>query len=499
MEPVLSATYTVAQLGIAQLSDGVSVIAQDGAVSLVLCGSASSTTLSLSLGVVEDPGAGIFVPEQEPGPEEAAMAQASGSMALQVDDGEGRLFIYGTDGALTMSVIGADGSIGAASVVSTSVGTLAAVTGMTVIPDASGDLAALTQYGQAGFQLFGIGSAGDLTQTDLIADTAKSYAADVADMASVLLGGASYLLTLSAGENGITSYQITSSGEAILTDSLGNHDGLWISGAAVLQTAVVGGQTFAIIASVTSDSLSVVRVNDMGCLFLTDHVTDDLDTRFRGASALDVFEIAGRSFVVAGGSDAGLTIFEILPGGALSHVSSTAFESGQGMGNIASIDVAVSGGLAQVYVIEESGARLQVFELDLGNLGLLITASGASETGGALDDRIIGTSGGQALSGGGGDDVLHDGSGADWLSGGAGADVFVLMADGAADTIADFEDGVDRIDLSDWGMIYSASALLITATATGATLTYGSHQLVITSASGGTLAPGSLGDDDFIF
>ncbi|MGQ0609815.1 MAG: hypothetical protein ACT4N9_01745 [Paracoccaceae bacterium] len=189
MEPVLSATYTVAQLGIAQLSDGVSVIAQDGAVSLVLCGSASSTTLSLSLGVVEDPVAGIFVPEQEPGPTEAAMAQASGSMALQVDDGEGRLFIYGTGGALTLSVIGADGSIGAASVVSTSVGPLAAVTGMTVIPDASGDLAALTQSGQAGFQLFGIGSAGDLTQTDLIADTAKSYVADVADTASVVLGG----------------------------------------------------------------------------------------------------------------------------------------------------------------------------------------------------------------------------------------------------------------------------------------------------------------------
>ncbi|MGQ0609816.1 MAG: M10 family metallopeptidase C-terminal domain-containing protein [Paracoccaceae bacterium] len=306
-------------------------------------------------------------------------------------------------------------------------------------------------------------------------------------------------MTLSAGENGITSYRITPSGGAILTDSLGNHDGLWISGATALQTAVVGGQTFAIIASVTSDSLSVVRVNDMGCLFLTDHVTDDLDSRFRGASALDVFEVAGRSFVVAGGSDAGLTLFEILPGGALSHVSSTAFETGQGMGNIASIDVAVSGGIAQVYVIEESGARLQVFELDLGDLGLLITASGAEATGGALDDRIIGTSGGQVLSGGGGDDVLHDGSGADWLIGGAGADVYVLMADGATDTIADFEDGIDRIDLSDWGMIYSASALLITGTATGATISYGGQQLVITSADGGTLAPGSLGDDDFIF
>ncbi len=499
MDPVLSATYTVAQLGIAQLSDGVSVIAQDGAVSLVLCGSASNTTLSLSLGVVEDPGSGIFVPEQESAPADASMAQASGSMALQVDEGQGRLFIYGTDGGLTMSVIGADGTIGAASVVSTSAGTLDAVTGMTVIPDASGDLAALTHYGQAGFQLFGIGSAGDLTQTDQIADTEKSYVADVTDSASVLLGGGSYLLTISAGENGLTSYLITASGEAILTDSLGNRDGLWISGAAAVQTAEVGGQTFAIIASVTSDSLSVVRVNDMGCLFLADHVTDDLDSRFRGASALDVFEIAGRSFVVAGGSDAGLTIFEILPGGELSHVSSTAFEPGQGMGNIASIDAAVIGDLVQIFVIEESGTRLQVFEADFGDLGLLITATGAQASGGALDDRIIGTSGGQVLSGGAGDDVLHDGSGTDTLVGGVGADVFVFAADSTSDTIADFEDGIDQIDLSDWGMIYSATSLQITSTPTGAIIAYGDNLLLVTSAGGGALAEGSLGEDDFIF
>lgn len=499
MNPVLSATYTAADLGIAQISGGATVIVEAGTASLILCSTASNTTSSIDLGAVAEPGSGMFEPLAPPDGAEVSTVQASGSMTLQMDEGQSRLFIYGSSGGLTMSTIGADGSVGSASMVSSSIGTLTGVTSFTVIPDASGDLAALTQYGQSGFHLFEIGSTGYLTQTDTIPDTPKSYVDDVTDTASVLLGGVSYLLTLSAGENGITSYEVTASGEAILTDSLGNHDGLWISGAAALQTAVVGGQTFAIIASVTSDSLSVVRVNDMGCLFLADQVTDDLDSRFEGASALDVFEVAGRSFVVAGGSDAGLTIFELLPGGALSLVSSTAFETGQGMGNIVSIDAAVSGDLVQFFVTEESGARLQVFEADFGSVGLLITASGAGATGGALDDRILGTSGGQMLSGAGGDDFLHDGTGADTLSGGAGADVFVMMADSAADTISDFENGADRIDLSDWGMIYTAAALVITPTATGATIAYGSNLLVVTSASGGPLSAGSLGDDDFIF
>lgn len=499
MDPVLSATYTAADLGIAQVAGGVTVLVEDGSASLILCGTGSNTTSSIDLGAVAEPGSGMFLAQSPPDPADAASVQASGSMTLQMDEGQSRLFIYGSSGGLTMSAIGADGSIGAASLVSTSVGTLTSVTSFTVIPDAAGDLAALTQYGQSGFHLFEIGSTGYLTLTDQIADTPKSYVADVTDSAAVLLGGVSYLLTISAGENGITSYEVTASGEVILTDSLGNHDGLWISGAAALQTTVVGGQTYAIIASVTSDSLSVVRVNDMGCLFLADHVTDDLDSRFRGASALDVFDVAGRSFVVAGGSDAGLTIFELLPGGVFSLVSSTAFEDGQGMGNIASIDAAVSGQQVQIFVTEESGARLQVFEADFSGLGLLITASDAGATGGALDDRIIGTSGGQTLSGAGGDDFLHDGTGADTLVGGAGADVFLLMADSATDTIADFENGTDRIDLSDWGMIYSADALVITPTATGATISYGANLLVVTNAGGGTLAAGSLGDDDFLF
>lgn len=71
-------------------------------------------------------------------------------------------------------------------------------------------------------------------------------------------------------------------------------------------------------------------------------------------------------------------------------------------------------------------------------------------------DRMEGGGGRDAMEGGGGADVLEGGAGADRLAGGGGgdallggaaADVFAFGARDGADTIGDFEDGVDRIEL----------------------------------------------------
>jgi len=73
------------------------------------------------------------------------------------------------------------------------------------------------------------------------------------------------------------------------------------------------------------------------------------------------------------------------------------------------------------------------------------------------DDVLVGFDGNDTLSGGDGDDrliaregddVLDGGAGNDVLRGLEGADTFVIGISGGRDTIADFEDGVDVIDLT---------------------------------------------------
>lgn len=74
--------------------------------------------------------------------------------------------------------------------------------------------------------------------------------------------------------------------------------------------------------------------------------------------------------------------------------------------------------------------------------------------GGDGDDLLFGGIGRDRLTGGSGNDRLNGGLGQDVLTGGAGADVFIFTSPAtagsgrAADTITDFQTGVDRIDLA---------------------------------------------------
>ncbi len=67
--------------------------------------------------------------------------------------------------------------------------------------------------------------------------------------------------------------------------------------------------------------------------------------------------------------------------------------------------------------------------------------------GGSGDDVLDGGAGADTLSGGAGADTLVGSIGSDVLTGGAGEDMFRFASGDGADTIADFTDGEDRIDL----------------------------------------------------
>lgn len=111
------------------------------------------------------------------------------------------------------------------------------------------------------------------------------------------------------------------------------------------------------------------------------------------------------------------------------------------------------------------------------------------------NDQVFGGGGDDRVKGGAGDDTVDGGAGSDIYHGGLGADVFVFEVDGAADRIKDFEDGVDLIDLSAFGV----------ADATALTLTQVSeNDVLIDLGNGDTIrvddvTVAQLTDDDFLF
>lgn len=121
--------------------------------------------------------------------------------------------------------------------------------------------------------------------------------------------------------------------------------------------------------------------------------------------------------------------------------------------------------------------------------------------GGDGDDRIFGNSGADRLFGDDGDDVLNGGAGRDLLTGGEGQDSFVFVAyDNRRDIVFDYEDGTDRLDISQWGAS-SVDDLTITQLSGGRVLvalpdTALSFEL---RSEDGPLTVADLDNSDFIF
>jgi Ca2+-binding RTX toxin-like protein len=472
------------------ISDGLAVVQYGGYLRLLYANRNDSRISSIVLSdtaATPNPGAG----------DPAIGAGPGADIAVQGNATADRAFVFSRhDGHLRSTVLGADGLPGLTKPVQTDQGYIYGLRAMEIIERGATDLAVMAQRGVPGLRLFSVSSAGDFTLTSTMQDTAKSYLGDVADMAAVNIGGRDFLLTASALENGVSLFEVDEAGQMSFVDAIGAGDGLAVSGPAALQSVKIGDTQYVVLASTLSSSLSVLRVNEMGVLFVTDHRVDDRITRFDNVAALDMFSYAGRVFVATGGTDSGVTVMELLPDGRLSHMLSKPLETGAGIGTITGVEAEVVGGKALIFLTVASGDRIHRFEVDLAGIGGLVQAGGGTTTGSALDDRMIGSGLADTLQGGAGDDFLHDGGGGDLLFGGAGADVFVFDRDGSADRIGDFQDGIDLIDVSAWGRIYSAQALDIRITGSGAVVSYGAEVLTITKAGP---APLVLTDDDFVF
>jgi Ca2+-binding RTX toxin-like protein len=241
----------------------------------------------------------------------------------------------------------------------------------------------------------------------------------------------------------------------------------------------------------------VVRVNDMGCLFQTDHVVDDRATRFDHTAVLDSFTAAGRSFVVTAGTDAGVTVLELLPDGHLQHFATGIFETGLGLAAVTGIEVAVNGTTVSIYVTDATASHIQKIDMSLATLGSQIDAHGTLTTGTAKADLLWGSMASEPLQGGGDDDFIFSGGGADVMAGGEGADLFVLATTTDNARITDYTPHIDHIDLSAWGHVYTAAALTITPTTTGAVLSLDGHD--VTLVAGQALTAASFLDSDFVF
>lgn len=177
----------------------------------------------------------------------------------------------------------------------------------------------------------------------------------------------------------------------------------------------------------------------------------DGDDYFYGdyrAVSVEINAGAGNDWLVGGSAN------DTLRGGA----GNDSFEGGVGA------DLIVGGDGVDIAYFSRSGAAVTVnLTTGMGSGGVAegdrlsgienIQGSYYGDTliGNTAANQLDGWEGNDTLSGGKGDDTFIGGNGSDLLIGGSGADAFrFLRYDTGSDTIQDFENGVDRIEVYGW-------------------------------------------------
>ncbi len=292
--------------------------------------------------------------------------------------------------------------------------------------------------------------------------------------AGFLLGQAAtdtgnFVLVADVGGNSLSSYRIdASTGAMDAAHVLGPNDGFGINTPTQLSTVSAYGETWVLLSAAQTDSISVLRLEGDGRLALVDHVADTLNTRFAQVQCLEIFEVDGLIFVLAGGADGGMSLFSLQSDGRLLLHETLVHTSGAGLQDISDIAAVVTDQTVEIYVSSDDSAGVARYGLALSDLPRVTEGSGA-------------------LTGTDAPDILLAGADDTTLTGGAGADIFVLPGGAATYQITDFEVGVDRLDLSRFAMLRSTDQLTFQQTGTGAWFVYGDTTVYVESSDGSAL------------
>jgi Ca2+-binding RTX toxin-like protein len=320
---------------------------------------------------------------------------------------------------------------------------------------------------------------------------------EINDMQVVQLGDRSFMLTASALGNYVAIQGINGDGTLGRTQVLWSDSGIGLAAPNHIGTVTVQGVTYLIVAGAQSSSLTTMRITYEGTLVPVDHVIDSLNTRFSGATALETAMVDGRAYVFAGGGDDGISVFTVMPNGRLLFLTTLVDADDRSLADVSAIQAMVIGGKIALFVTSATEAGLTHLVFDPGQIGETRTVGAGAVTGTAGDDLLRAGEGTTRIRGGDGDDILISGSEPVELAGGNGADIFVPTAVSGQIVIRDFELGVDRLDLSNLGMLRSITQLTFRGQWDGIRIVFGDTVIVIRTRDGSTLQASDFNDSMF--
>lgn len=404
------------------------------------------------------------------------------------------------DDRLAIHELGSDGGFDRVQILGADPDKIGGLAAMVAVRSGEKDWLLASQWGRAGLQVIEIRADLSVNPITPVTTSATADLTAIAALAGLTIGDRSYVFSASGDGDSVTSWTIGEFGYVQERATLGADSGLPIDAPDLLAAVHIHEKDFLIVGAPGTDSIDVLKVDAYGGLFAMGRQIDDRTTRFADIAALDLLETQGRHFVFAGGSDDGVSVFELTSQGAILHVATLAQPAGTTLANITAISADRVGDSVQIFVAGQDQAGVTQLALDVGNLGVPVygTAQIDKLVGTGRDELLEGMGARDKIRGGRGDDRIVDGKGQDVLLGDAGADVFHFVVDRQMDIVQDFEPGVDKLDLSAFPMLYGMDQLGFVQKRYGVRIDYGDDRFRL-ELKEGQLMIDDLSPDDFLF
>ncbi|WP_421724899.1 hypothetical protein [Bauldia sp.] len=310
-----------------------------------------------------------------------------------------------------------------------------------------------------GVSVFAVGADGSLTNVDNVDNAAHvdHELIGVIDLTTAVVSGSVYLFAAGQFDNGVSVFHVAPDGTLTHVDSVDDSDDLAfeIEGAFDITTAKIGASTYLFVAGFSDDGISVFSVAADGTLTHVDNVdnADDPGHELALVRGLSTAVVDGVTYLLATGGFQNHTvnIFSVADDGTLTYLANLGHDEEPALLGAGSTTTTVIDGVPHLFAPTSGGNHgVSVFRLEHNGVTLEGTNAGETLTGTEWDDTLLGKKGNDKLKGLEGDDLLDGGKGQDKLIGGDDVDTFRFSAGVKkkhADTIKDFEVGVDTIAL----------------------------------------------------
>ena len=304
------------------------------------------------------------------------------AIATGVVDGHTYIFAGGNDDGISVFELNDDGTL-------TSVFNIADTGALELnnirdiaFTEVGGNPMLVVVGGDDAVSTFDVADDGSLTEADQIDQSGSLLLDNGQAVTTVTVGGNTYVVTGNSDNNsnneGVSTFSLDSSGNLAFVDQIaeGEDSGnLELNGVRALASGEAGGTTY-VIAGGSDDGLSVFSVNASGILTNVFNISDgnspDLpgeNLELNNVRAITTASVGGTTYVYAGGDDDGISVFTLNNDGSLTHVHDYEDGGALELGNLKSLTVATSqSGQQYLWVVGDDDA-LQSFTI--GNDGSL--------------------------------------------------------------------------------------------------------------------------------